>query len=132
MTLPLRFLLLLALVFAPLASQASDTTPNKTPAEVFEGMRKSFRPDKAKDVHARYQWNISGPDGGGWWIIVNDGKCEMGKGSIEKADVTFAVSDKDWVALSNGTLSGTWAYVSGRLKLDGPQSVARLLDGMFP
>ena len=128
----LFFLFLVALLLAPLVSTASDTNPNTTPAEVFDGMRKSFRPDKAKDVHARYQWNISGPDGGGWWIIVNDGKCEMGKGSIENADVTFTVSDKDWVALSNGTLSGTWAYVSGRLKLDGPQSVAKLLDSMFP
>jgi putative sterol carrier protein len=127
-----QYIFLIALFFSPLVSPASDTNPNKTPAEVFDGMRKSFRADKAKDVHARYQWNISGPDGGGWWIIVNDGKCDMGKGSIEKADVTFTVSDKDWVALSNGTLSGTWAYVSGRLKLDGPQSVARLLDGMFP
>jgi putative sterol carrier protein len=127
-----QYILLVALLFLPLVSPASDTNPNKTPAEVFDGMRKSFRADKAKDVHARYQWNISGPDGGGWWIIVDDGKCDMGKGSIEKADVTFTVSDKDWVALSNGTLSGTWAYVSGRLKLDGPQSVARLLDSMFP
>ena len=124
-----------ALFFAPTLvfhAIASDETPNKTPADVFAGMRKSFRADKAKDVHARYQWNISGPAGGGWWIIIDDGKCNMGTGKIEKADVTFAVSDQDWVAISNGKLGGTWAYVSGRLKIDGPQSIAKKLDAMFP
>lgn len=112
------------------AADASDSS--KTPADVFDGMRKSFRADKAKDVHARYQFNISGPQGGDWWIIVNDGKCEMGKGSIETPDVTFAVSDKDWVAISNGKLGGTWAYMTGRLKIQGSQNVARKLDDMFP
>jgi len=129
---PLLIMIVLGICSMRGAGFADDTTPNKTPADVFEGMRKSFKADKAKDVHARYQWNISGPDGGGWWIIIDDGKCDMGKGKIEKADVTFSVSDQDWVAISNGKLGGTWAYVSGRLKLDGPQSIAKKLDAMFP
>jgi putative sterol carrier protein len=134
-----KFILTLATLFMAFCissvcsrAVASDETPNKTPADVFDGMRKSFRSDKAQGVHARYQWNISGPDGGGWWIVVTDGKCEMGKGKIGNADVTFEVSDQDWVAISNGKLGGTWAYVSGRLKINGPQSIAKKLDAMFP
>ena len=37
---------------------------DSTPQEVFDSMRGSFQPAKAKGVHARYQWDLSGPQGG--------------------------------------------------------------------
>ena len=103
-----------------------------TPQQVFDGMRQSFKTDKAKGVHARYQWELSGPNGGEWWIDVNDGTYKMGKGKIDNPSVTFITSDKDWVAMSNGQLKGTWAYMTGRLKVRGSQAVARKLDEIFP
>jgi putative sterol carrier protein len=112
---------------------AASTEPaNSTPQEVFDGMRKSFRAEKAKGVHARYQWQLSGPNGGEWWIDVNDGTFKMGRGKIDNPSVTFITSDKNWVALSNGTLGGKWAFFTGRLKIRGSQSLARKLDEIFP
>jgi len=114
------------------ASAASKEASSSTPQQVFDGMRQSFQAQKAKGVHARYQWELSGPNGGKWWIDVNDGTYKMGKGKIDNPSVTFVTSDKDWVALSNGTLGGKWAYFTGRLKIRGSQSVARKLDEIFP
>jgi putative sterol carrier protein len=114
------------------ASLATATHLDSTPQEVFDSMRGSFRPAKAKGVHARYQWNLSGPHGGQWWIEVNDGTYKMGKGKIANPNVTFIAKDRDWVAVSNGRLGGTWAYVTGRLKIRGDQGVARKLGEMFP
>jgi putative sterol carrier protein len=103
-----------------------------TPQEIFDAMRGSFQPAKAKGVHARYQWDLSGPHGGEWWINVNDGSYQMGKGKIPNPTVTFTASDKDWVAICHDQLSGTWAYMTGRLKVRGDQGVARKLGEMFP
>jgi putative sterol carrier protein len=114
------------------ASAASKESSSSTPQQVFDGMRQSFQTQKAKGVHARYQWELSGPNGGEWWIDVNDGTYKMGKGKIDNPSVTFVTSDKDWVALSNGALGGKWAYFTGRLKIRGSQSVARKLDEIFP
>ncbi len=114
------------------ASAASKESSSSTPQQVFDGMRQSFQAQKAKGVHARYQWELSGPNGGQWWIDVNDGTYKMGKGKIDNPSVTFVTSDNDWVALSNGTLGGKWAYFTGRLKIRGSQSVARKLDEIFP
>jgi putative sterol carrier protein len=114
------------------ASAAANEPSNSTPQQVFDGMRQSFQAEKAKGVHARYQWELSGPNGGEWWIDVNDGTFKMGKGKIDNPSVTFITSDNDWVAMSNGTLKGTWAFLTGRLKVRGPQSVARKLDEIFP
>jgi putative sterol carrier protein len=47
-------------------------------------------------------------------------------------NVTFVAKDKDWVAVSNGQLGGTWAYMTGRLKIRGDQGIARKLGEMFP
>lgn len=105
---------------------------DSTPQEVFDSMRGSFQPAKAKGVHARYQWDLSGPQGGQWWIDVEDGKYTMGKGKIDNPNVTFVAKDKDWVAVSNHQMGGTWAYLTGRLKIRGDQAVARKLGEIFP
>jgi putative sterol carrier protein len=114
------------------ASAASKDSSSSTPQEVFDGMRQSFQAEKAKGVHARYQWDLSGPNGGQWWIDVNDGAYKMGKGKIDNPNVTFVATDKDWVAVSNGKLGGTWAYMTGRLKIRGDQGLARKLGQIFP
>src|SRR3954465_12146254 len=94
----------------------SNEPDNIVPQNVFDGMRESFRADKAAGIHLKYQWELSGPDGGDWFAEVDDGKCKIDKGRVEKPDVTIVSSDKDWVAISNSKLSGWWAYISGRLK----------------
>lgn len=110
----------------------SNDAENRVPQDVFDGMRESFRTENAKGVHARYQWELSGPNGGDWWLEVNDGKLKMGRGKIDNPDVTFVASDVSWVAISNGKLKGTWAVLTGRLKVRGSQAIARKLDEIFP
>jgi putative sterol carrier protein len=105
---------------------------DSTPQQVFDSMRDSFQANKAKGLHVRYQWELSGPNGGEWWIDVNDGTYKMGKGKIDNPSVTFITSDNDWVAMSNGKLKGTWAYMTGRLKVRGSQAIARKLNEIFP
>jgi len=117
---------------AGFTNAAASEKLNSTPQDVFDGMRQSFRADKAKGVHASYQWQLSGPNGGEWWIDVNDGTFKMGRGKIDNPSVTFITSDMDWVAMSNGKLKGTWAFVTGRLKVRGSQSLARKVDEIFP
>src|SRR5213082_3515975 len=120
------------MILAMLGSIPLWAADSSTPQQVFDGMRQSFQADKAKGVHARYQWELSGPNGGEWWIDVNDGTFKMGRGKIDNPSVTFITSDNDWVAMSNGKLKGTWAFMTGRLKVRGSQSIARKLDEIFP
>jgi hypothetical protein len=111
---------------------ASGSAQNSVPQDVFDGMRQSFRADKAWGVFARYQWELAGLNGGEWWIDVNNGTFRMGRGKIDRPDVTFISSARDWVAISNGKLNGTWAVITGRLKVRGDRRLARKLDEIFP
>jgi len=120
------------MILAMLGSIPLRAADSSTPQQVFDGMRQSFQTDKAKGVHARYQWELSGPNGGEWWIDVNDGTFKMGRGKIDNPSVTFITSDNDWVAMSNGKLKGTWAFITGRLNVRGNHAIARQVDGIFP
>ena len=113
-------------------SAATNESQSSTPQDVFDRMRKSFRVDKAKGVNVRYQFNLSGPNGGDWYIAVNDGKIKMARGRIDNPNVTLVTSDRDWVALSNDDLGGTWAFMTGRLKIRGDRGLAKKLGEIFP
>ena len=132
----LRLVPVIGAVAAGMSFGATTAAPtaheDSTPQQIFDSMRGSFQPAKAKGVHARYQWDLSGPNGGQWWIDVEDGTYKMGKGTIPNPSVTFIAKDKDWVAICHDQLSGTWAYVTGRLRVRGDQGVARKLGEMFP
>ena len=127
-----RYICTIAVAMCAGAAVSLADRVESTPQEGFDAMRGSFQPAKAKGVHARYQWDLSGPNGGKWWIEVNNGTYKMGKGKIPDPNVTFIAKDKDWVAISHDQLSGTWAYLTGRLKVRGDQGLARKLDEMFP
>lgn len=111
---------------------SSSEPPSSTPQQVFDKMRTSFRADKSKGLHARYQINLGGPSGGVWFIEVDDGKFKMSRGRIANPNVVLITSDKDWVALSDGKLNGTWAFLTGRLEIRGDHRLARKLDEIFP
>src|SRR5438876_11569130 len=107
----MRFCIATVTIFMAVTLSAANAASNEpeasTPQQVFDSMRGSFKAGKAKGVHARYQWELSGPNGGEWWIDVNDGTYKMGKGKIDNPSVTFITSDNDGVAMSNGKIKGS-------------------------
>ena len=132
------FLLLLAALPVParpahLAPASADSEPDPTsPDEVFAQMQHSFRSDRARGQHIRYQFNFSNPQGGKYWLQISDGSYTMGKGVIDHPDVTFDCTGSDWVQLANGTLGGFQAFFTGRLKISGNQFTAHRLNEIFP
>jgi putative sterol carrier protein len=117
---------------SPCQAQPTSREQNSTPQQALDKRQDAFQADKAKGVHTRYQWKLSGPNGGEWWLSVNDGTYKMGRGKIANPNVTFAASDEDWVAMSNKTLNVNWAYLTGRLKIQGSHSLVKELDEIFP
>jgi putative sterol carrier protein len=138
--LPAHVLFYVLLAFAALAlaspCQAQERRTirqhNSTPQQALDKRQDAFQEDKAKGVHASYQWELSGPNGGDWWLIVTDGTYKSGKGKIHNPNVTFVASDEDWVAMSNKTLTVSWAYLTGRLQIQGSHGLVRELDKIFP
>lgn len=106
----------------------------KTPSEFFGYvLPKKFDPSRAKGIDAIVQMNISGPSGGDWAVTLDDGKLDVSKGRSINPTITVRIADSDFVELVNGRMSGSKAFMMGKLKLEGDFSMAlRLLQsGLF-
>jgi len=59
------------------------------------------------------------PDGGElhYWLKLDEGTVTMGVGDLPDADVKVTQSYETAVALATGKLSGTSAYMSGKMKV---------------
>ena len=104
----------------------------QTVAEVFEGMKKHFLPDRAKDQKAVIQYNVKAPDAvHTYQIKVEAAQCEVSKGTTDPARVTLTLALPDFLRLVSGKLNGVQAYFTGRLKVSGDAMFAQTMQGWF-
>jgi putative sterol carrier protein len=103
-----------------------------TIAELFEQMPSVFNPAAAEGMNKTFQWNITGDEAGVWAFKINNGQGEVIPGGVEKPDVTFTISDKDWLAITEGKLDGMNAFMTGKLKVSGDMMLAMKLQNLFP
>ena len=103
-----------------------------TVAETFEAMPTVFNSAAAAGLTKSFQWNITGEETGIWAFSVVNGVGELVPGGVEKPDVTFTVSDKDWVSMIEGKLDAQSAFFSGQLKIAGDMGLALKVPQLFP
>lgn len=103
-----------------------------TVAETFEEMAKYFNPAAAAGMTKTLQWNITGDEEGKWAFRIVNGVVELVPGGVEKADVTFSISDKDWLSMADGKLDPQSAFFSGKLKVAGDMGLALRVQQLFP
>ena len=103
-----------------------------TVAEIFQQYITYFNPAAAAGITKTFQFNITGDEAGKWALKVDNGVSELVPGGVEKPDVTFTISDKDFIAMSEGKLDPQSAFFSGRLKVAGDIGLALKLQQLFP
>ena len=103
-----------------------------TVAELFETMPDKFNPEAAAGVTKTLQWNITGGQAGVWALKIDDGKATLIPNGVEKPDITFTVSDKDWLAMTEGKLDAMNAFMTGKLKVAGDMMLAMKVPNLFP
>ncbi len=103
-----------------------------TVAETFEAMPNYFNPAAAAGMTKTIQWNITGEEAGVWAFRIVNGVGELVPGGVEKPDVTFTISDKDWLSMLEGKLDAQSAFFSGKLKLAGDMGLALKVQQLFP
>jgi len=103
-----------------------------TVAETFATMVTYFNPAAAAGMNKTFQWNITGAEEGKYALKVADGECELIPGGVDKPDVTFTVSDQDWLKIAEGKLDPQSAFFSGQLKVAGDIGLALKVPQLFP
>jgi|SRR5579863_1566822 len=103
-----------------------------TVGESFEAMAGLFSPAAAAGMTKTFQWVITGEDSGKWAFKIVNGQGELIPGGVEKADVTFTVSDKDWLAIGEGKIDPMNAFMTGKLKVSGDMMLGMKTPTLFP
>ncbi len=86
----------------------------------------------AKEIGAKYQFNITGDGGGEWFIDLTPSGPKASAGNPGGADCTLTVSSEDFQKLyENPDANGMQLFFSGKLKVAGNQMLAMKLKKLF-
>lgn len=98
---------------------------------IFPEMANRFRPEKAEGLNSVIQFNLSGDNGGLFWIKIADGSCTYGAGESESAAMTMKASADDFFSIVSGTINPMQAFMSGKLKVEGDMGLAMKMQSIF-
>ena len=104
---------------------------NMSVKERFDTLEERFIPGNAKGVNARWQFLLSGPGGGEWWVEIKGGKITVKKGKGPGADVTIKATAENYLKIANEEVSSIRAYLTGMIKFDGSKDLAKQFKEFF-
>ena len=103
-----------------------------SPDQIVDAMPEYLIPEKAATTKATIQFDLSGDAGGKWWVRINDGKAESGKGDApENANLTLLAEAGDFVKIMLGQMDGMSAFMSRKLQVKGDMGLAVKLQTLF-
>jgi len=103
-----------------------------SPQQIFDSMPQALVPEKAGSTKAMIQFDLSGDQGGKWWVKIHDGQAESGQGDAPEApQLTLMADAMDYVKISLGQLDGTAAFMQGKLKIKGDMGLAIKMASLF-
>ncbi|WP_047982061.1 SCP2 sterol-binding domain-containing protein [Ornithinibacillus contaminans] len=100
---------------------------------LFEEINTALKedPSKAKGVKAVYQFAFQDDDATTFQLVLNDQNSYAAEGEKESPDCTLVMMKEDFLAMANGELNGTKAFMSGRLKIKGNFGLALKLQDIL-
>lgn len=101
------------------------------PQEIFDQMAANLNADAAKGMNSTIQFNLSGDNGGQWYVAIKDGKAEVAKGTASAPNMTLSMTSQDYVDMIMGKLNGQMAFMSGKLKISGDMGLAMKMQNLF-
>lgn len=103
-----------------------------TVEETFKVIKESLTDDIVKTTQAVYQFELSGEDGGMWFLDLKSKGGNVGPGEpSDEADVVMSMTSEDFIKMFSGKLKPTIAFMSGKLKIKGNMALAIKLEKLM-
>lgn len=100
-------------------------------ADIFNEMPNRLNVDAAKGLDAVVQFDLSGDDGGQWYVHVHDGKAETTEGTADDPTATIKMDAGDYKNLTAGKLNPMTAFMTGKIKVDGDLNTVMKFQTLF-
>lgn len=102
-----------------------------TARERFSTLQDRFNASAAKGVDVRFQFVLSGSGGGSWYVQIKDGKLTVKEGTGPNPTATMRASAEDYLKIANGQMNKMFAFIRGKLKVDGDKDELKKFDSYF-
>jgi putative sterol carrier protein len=99
--------------------------------EMFEMMPGVFDAEKAKDINATVQFDLTGEGGDQYYVVVANGTVNTGKGTAENPTATIHMSADDYKAMVAGELNPVTAFMTQKIKVEGDLNTVMKFQGLF-
>lgn len=103
-----------------------------TVAELQTRLGESFQADKTSGMDTVFQFDLSGDNGGAFWLHVQDGAFTNGDGVHDNPSLTINATADDFIKVVNGDLAVMSAFMGGKIKIKGDMGLAMKLQTIFP
>ncbi len=100
--------------------------------EYFDTLDQRFIASAAKGVKAVFQFELGGDGGGTYHVTIDDGTMKVSEGPAASPNTTIKMAADDYVQMVNGKLSGTMAFMKGKLKVAGNVLLAQKMQAFLP
>ena len=102
-----------------------------TTEQIFENIVKTYDPTTTKGLSGTIQFNLSGDDGGEWYLSVGERGIDVGRGASPAATLTVLATAYDYAAIATGKIPPQMAFLQGKLKFKGDLGLAMRMQGLF-
>jgi putative sterol carrier protein len=99
--------------------------------EIFEKMPQAFVAEKAANLNATIQLELTGEGGGDWVVKIANGTIAATPGRTSAPHLTLTMAASDYVALSRGEANPVGLFMGGKIKLQGDMTLAMKFPEMF-
>jgi putative sterol carrier protein len=90
----------------------------------------NFNPSAAAGMDSVFQFNVTDADS--YFLTIKDQNCSIDKGVNDDANITLIMDSATLSGLSDGSLDGMQAFMSGKLRVEGDMMLAMKLHELFP
>ena len=112
--------------------ESAAATPGANPAvlTIFNvmGKRIEAKPELIEKVSAIYQFDVTGDDGGTWWVDLKNGPGGVHQGAADRPNCTITMATDDFIGMMTGQIDGQQAFMQGKLKVSGDMILATKLS----
>lgn len=102
-----------------------------TISEIFEQMPGEFKAEKAGDFDATVQFDLSGDDGGQWYVVIDDGNAAAEQGAAKEPDAVIRMEAGDFKEMMTGKLDPMNAFMTGKVKVEGDLNTVMKFQTLF-
>lgn len=106
-------------------------TEELTISSLMARLPEAFQADKAAGVDAVIQFNLTGDQGGEWYVTIADGTCKIDDGTTEDPKLTITADGQDMLGIFSGEMNAMAAFSGGKLKLAGDLGLSMKLLNFF-